>query len=249
VPILIHAGRGLPPIADGLVELALRHPDVVLILAHAAICDQGVLTNGLADHPRVLYDTSCFFPVDVIELYARVPAERVVFGSDPPYGRPLAGLYFATRVAHKVGLDEAATRLMLGETMARLLDGRPLPTPQPPRGSSLLTVPGRLARVYGYASTAGPALFAGMLERAREGVEMALAAAREPELGEDSEALEIIRPALEAASTLIVSEQGARPAIDLLYRTMVRSITDVPAERSSIQPPTLESDAAPAPAG
>ncbi len=27
VPILIHAGRGLPPIADGLVELALRHPE------------------------------------------------------------------------------------------------------------------------------------------------------------------------------------------------------------------------------
>ena len=26
VPILIHAGRGLPPLADGLADLALRHP-------------------------------------------------------------------------------------------------------------------------------------------------------------------------------------------------------------------------------
>jgi uncharacterized protein len=248
VPILIHAGRGLPPIADGLVSLAMRHPEVVLILAHAAICDQGVLTSGLSDHPGVLYDTSCFFPVDVIELFARVPAERIVFGSDPPYGRPLSGLYLALRVVHHLGLDDLATRAVLGETMAALLDGRGLPVAQAPRGSHLLTVSGRLARVYGYASTAGPALFAGILERAREGVEMALAAAREPEPGEDAEALEIIRPALEAAGSLITMENGARPAIDLLYRVMARSITQVAQERSATPPPTRDSDAAPAPA-
>ena len=51
VPILIHAGRGLPPLAEGLVELALRHPGAVLILAHGAICDQGILTSRLAEHP------------------------------------------------------------------------------------------------------------------------------------------------------------------------------------------------------
>ncbi len=45
VPILIHAGRGLPPLAEGLVDLALRHPGTVLILAHGAICDQGILTS------------------------------------------------------------------------------------------------------------------------------------------------------------------------------------------------------------
>ena len=73
VPILIHAGRGLPPIAEGLAQLALRHPEVVLILAHGAICDQGILTSVLAEHPGVLYDTSCFFGLDVVELFARSP--------------------------------------------------------------------------------------------------------------------------------------------------------------------------------
>lgn len=248
VPILIHAGRGLPPIADGLVALALRHPDVVLILAHAAICDQGVLTSGLADHPGVLYDSSCFFPIDVIELFARVPAERIVFGSDPPYGRPLAGLYMALRVAWYVGLDETATRAVMGETMGALIDGRGLPRAQPPRGSGVLAISGRLARVYGYASTAGPALFAGMVDRAREGVEMALAASREPEAGDDGEALEMIRPALSAASALIESETNARLAIDLLYRVMARALTDSPGAGSATPPPTLHSDAAPAPA-
>ncbi len=248
VPILIHAGRGLPPIAEGLVELALRHPDVVLILAHAAICDQGVLTSGLTDHPGVLYDTSCFFPVDVIELFARVPAERIVFGTDPPYGRPLGGMYMALRVAHYVGLDETATRAVLGETMAGLLDGRGLPAPQPPRGAEALTISGRLARAYGYVSTAGPALFAGIPERALEGVEMALAATREPVQGADSEALEMIRPALAAAGSLIATEHSARLALDLLYRVMARSITDCPAPRSATAPPTPRADVAPAPA-
>ncbi len=98
-PILIHAGRGLPPLADGLADLALRHPGAVLILAHGAICDQGILTTRLADHPGVLYDISCFFPLDVIELFARVPAERIVFASDPPYGMPATTLYLALRVA------------------------------------------------------------------------------------------------------------------------------------------------------
>jgi predicted TIM-barrel fold metal-dependent hydrolase len=249
VPILIHAGRGLPPIADGLVALAMRHPDVVLILAHGAICDQGVLTCGLADHPGVLYDTSCFFPVDVLELFARVPAERVVFGSDPPYGRPLAGLYLALRVAHQVGLDEVATRAVLGETMASLLDGRGLPPARPPRGAPALTIAGPLARVYGYASTAGPALFARMPERAREGVEMALAAAREPEPGDAGEVLEVIRPALAAASELLADAENARLAVDLLYRVMTLSVTNRPPAQSSTPPPTRQSDAAPAPAG
>ena len=34
VPILIHGGRGLPPIADGLHRLVDRHPDRTLIIAH-----------------------------------------------------------------------------------------------------------------------------------------------------------------------------------------------------------------------
>src|SRR3954447_480940 len=37
VPILIHAGRGLPAIADDLLHLVEHHPEAQLILAHAAI--------------------------------------------------------------------------------------------------------------------------------------------------------------------------------------------------------------------
>jgi hypothetical protein len=228
VPILIHAGRGLPPLAEGLVGLALRHPNAVLILAHGAICDQGILTSRLADHPGVLYDISCFFPLDVIELFARVPAERIVFASDPPYGMPATSLYMALRVALQAHLDEATIRGVLGGTMAALLDGDGLPPVSAPRRVDSIELSGRLARVYGYASLVGPALFTGVLEQARAMLDMAQAACRDPEPGTVGEALDTIGAALSAADVLLDAEGGVRAAIDLVYRSIVRAATEIP---------------------
>jgi uncharacterized protein len=227
VPILIHAGRGLPPIAQGLAELALRHPDVVLILAHGAICDQGILSSMLAEHPGVLYDISCFFVLDVIELLARVPAERVVFASDPPYGRPQSTLYLALRLAAHAGLDERATRGLLGETVAGLVDGKGLPPVSAPRRGPQITLSGRLARVYNYGSLVGPALFTGVIDQAHAMLEMAIAACRDPEPDGVGEALEVIGAALTAAGALLQGEDGIRPAIDLVYRSMARAATEL----------------------
>ncbi len=228
VPILIHAGRGLPPLAEGLVELALSHPGAVLILAHGAICDQGILTSRLAEHPGVLYDISCFFPLDVIELFARVPAERIVFASDPPYGLPATTLYMALRVAWKAGLDDATTRAVLGGTMAALIDGHGLPPVGPVRRGPTIELSGRLVRVYGYASLVGPALFGGAIDQARAMLDMAIAACRDPVPGAVGEALETIGAALSAAGTLMEGEDGVRAAIDLVYRSIVRAATEVP---------------------
>jgi predicted TIM-barrel fold metal-dependent hydrolase len=230
VPILIHAGRGLPPLGDELVDLTLRHPDVVLILAHGAICDQGIITSRLADHPGVLYDISCFFPLDVIELLARAPIERIVFASDPPYGLPATTLYMALRVAAHAGLDEDAVRGMLGGTLAGLFDGRGLPPVAAPRRGPSITLSGRLARVYGYGSLAGPAMFMGSDEQAQAMLDMALAACRDPDPGDVGEALETIEVALTAAGTLLAAqtEDGTRAAIDLVYRAIVRAATELP---------------------
>jgi predicted TIM-barrel fold metal-dependent hydrolase len=252
VPILIHAGRGMPPIADALAELALRHPDVVLILAHGAICDQGILTSRLAGHPGVLYDTSCFFPIDVLALLARVPAERVVFASDPPYGLPASGLYMTLRVAAHAGLDERATRALIGGTMADLIDGRGLAPPSPPRGRQQLAMHSRLARAYGYGSLAGPALFAGAAEQARGMIDLAIAVCRDPDPGPSGEALETIGAALTAARGLLDTPNGMRAAIDLLFRAMALAATE-PAEKLSdsqaTAPPTRPAPGAPARVG
>jgi hypothetical protein len=238
VPILIHAGRGMPPIADGLADLALRYPEVVLILAHGAICDQGILTSRLADHPGVLYDTSCFFPLDLIELFARVPAERIVFASDPPYGLSSSGLYLALRVATHAGLDEQAIGGVIGETMAGLVDGRGLPPVSAPRGTSQITLPGRLARAYGYASLAGPAMFAGAVEQAQGMLDLAIAVCRDPEPGAAGPALDAIGAALRAARALLDTEGAMRPALDLLFRAVALAATQLPEVGSTTEQPT-----------
>jgi uncharacterized protein len=226
VPILIHAGRGLPPLADGLVELALKHPAVVLILAHGAICDQALITARLADHPGVLYDSSCFFTLDVLELFARVPAERIVFASDPPYGRPATGLYMMLKVAQYAGLDQSATRGLIGGTMAGLLDDRRLPSAGPPRREPTITLRGGLARIYNYACLAGPAMFAGQVELAGAMIDMALAACRAPSGEPDGEARAVIGEALAVAREAVGVEDGRSVVVDLLFRSMVKACTE-----------------------
>jgi len=175
----------------------------------------------------VLYDISCFFPIDVIELFARVPAERIVFASDPPYGRPASTLYLALRVARQAGLDEATTSAFLGGTMAGLLDSSSLPPATAPRRGPAVTMSGRLARVYGYASLVGPAIFAGAVEQARAMLDLALAACRDPDPGSDGEALGTLGAALGAADTLLGEEDGVRAALDLVYRSIARAATEV----------------------
>ena len=52
VPVLIHAGRGIPALGELTVRLAERHPDARLILAHAAISDLAWLWRVLPDAPE-----------------------------------------------------------------------------------------------------------------------------------------------------------------------------------------------------
>src|SRR5690348_5158819 len=58
VPILIHGGRGLPPIADHLGRLVEAHPEAQLIIAHAGIADLAALARNFAGTAGVFFDTS-----------------------------------------------------------------------------------------------------------------------------------------------------------------------------------------------
>ena len=57
VPILIHGGRGLPPIADGLRALVERYPEATLIIAHAGIADLAALARRMAGGARASSST------------------------------------------------------------------------------------------------------------------------------------------------------------------------------------------------
>ena len=213
VPILIHAGRGMPPM-DALADLALRYPEVGLVLAHAAIADQGMFAARLAGHPKVVYDTSCFSALDVIELFARVPAERIVFASDVPYGRPIGGLFQTMRVAAYAGLDVAERASVAGATMTALVEGQPLAPPSPPRVAQVRPTSGRLARLGGYLLMGFAAVMgAGPPPdpaRALPGIALARAVCRDPDPGVVGPVLRRIDVLL-AGTEELIADAGAEP--------------------------------------
>ena len=138
VPVLIHAGRGIPALGRTTVELAAAHPDATLILAHAAISDLAWLWRVLPEHPNVLIDSAWWNPVDLVAMFALCPPANLVWASDSPYGRPVFSAVLGLRCALQAGLGAAALRGVAGATVARVLDGeRPAdlgPPPGAPRG-------------------------------------------------------------------------------------------------------------------
>jgi predicted TIM-barrel fold metal-dependent hydrolase len=227
VPILIHAGRGLPnTFGPELVEIAHRYPGAALILAHLGVVDQGALAFGLRDHPAVVYDTSWFNPLDAFALLARVPAERVVFGSDPPYGRVITGLFHVLRVAAALRLEPDTVRGMIGGTALDLLEGRPLAKPTAPPAPQVVRMDARLARVHSSIMMAFGCAFVAP-DQARWIVESALAVCRDPEPGPADAALERIAPLLETALALF-DEGERRPGLSLLVPALVVAGTEVP---------------------
>src|SRR4051794_39023825 len=231
VPILIHAGRGMAPM-DALAELALRYPEVTLVLAHAGIAGQGMFASRLAGHPGVAYDTSTLSTFDVIELFARVPAERIVFASDVPYGRPAFGLYQALRVGAKVaGLSADELSMLVGGTMAGLLDGGPPRAATAPRVPEVRPVVGRLLRVTTYLHSAFASMLAGDGRRdptrALPWIAMGRTACRDPEPGPAGDALARIDTALDAAERILLAGgPQAFAAIGLVHATMVFAATE-----------------------
>jgi uncharacterized protein len=159
VPILIHGGRGLPPIADHLARLVDAYPEAQLIIAHGGIADLAALAERFSGKAGVFFDTSVWSPVDLLDMYRHVSAEQVLFASDYPYGQQPASLLIALRTARASGLDEEDVRNMLGRTAARIADGEPPLEPTKPRGGDVFTQPMIFARIHQYLSMATPLLW------------------------------------------------------------------------------------------
>ena len=218
VPVLIHAGRGMAPIAERLCDLALEHPAPV-ILAHAGIADQAVFAVRLREHPRAFFDTSVLSPADLAELFARVPAERIVFASDPPYGRPIFALYMLLRVARANGATDEALRRMLSGTIDAVLTGRdPAPATAPIRPRAV-AVPGAVARLYPLLYHALSSAVHGSLAGVNEALELAEAVCRDPEPGDMGPTLERVAAGLAAVRASI--DRGERFPADLLHLLLV----------------------------
>jgi predicted TIM-barrel fold metal-dependent hydrolase len=159
VPILIHGGRGLPPIADNLARLVETYPDAPLIIAHAGIADLGELAGHFGGKAGVFFDTSVWSPIDLLSLYHLVSPEQIVYASDYPYGQQPSSLLISLRTARIAGFDDEQLRGMLAGNANRIAAGDPPLELSGPRGSDTFSQPMAFARIHQYLSMATPLLW------------------------------------------------------------------------------------------
>jgi hypothetical protein len=126
LPILIHAGRGIPALGRHTVQLAADFPDARFILAHAGITDLAWIWRVAADLPNLLFDTSWFMGADLRALYSLVPPGQILFASDAPYGNTLLSGVTQIRLALQLGLSHEQIRSVMSEQSLRIAAGEPL---------------------------------------------------------------------------------------------------------------------------
>jgi uncharacterized protein len=132
--ILIHAGRGMERLGEGVVELACENPGATFVLAHAAISDLAWIVDATHDVPNVVFDTSWWRPTDLAVLLATCDPGRVLHGSDPPYGSAQLGLQLTARIARGCGWGDEAMAALLGGNARRVFGiGEPTAAADPGR--------------------------------------------------------------------------------------------------------------------
>ena len=208
VPILIHGGRGLPPIADDLGRVVDRNPDAQLIVAHAGIADLAALADRLGGKAGVFFDTSVWSPLDLLGLYRLVGPEQVLYASDYPYGQQPASLLISLRTARLAQLNDEQVRGVLAGNADRIADGEPPLEPSRPKGIETFSQPISLARIHQYLSMATPLLWTRQQDRIGV-LGLALNACDDRANGHREE-LDQIRELLTVAQRHVVDTAGRR---------------------------------------
>jgi hypothetical protein len=134
LPILIHAGRGIPALGEHVLSYAARFPDARVILAHAGVTDLAWIWRVVADTPNVLFDTAWWMPSDLIALFTLVPPGQIVFASDAPYGSTLTSAVCHLRLALQAGLSAEQLTLIASGQAVRVAAGEPLAVAGPAVG-------------------------------------------------------------------------------------------------------------------
>jgi uncharacterized protein len=132
VPVLIHAGRGIPALGQDTVRLSGEFTDARLILAHAAISDLAWLWRVLPEHPNLFVDTAWWDPADLMALFTLAPSANVLWASDSPYGLPLMSAVLHLRLAVQAGVGGRALHSIAGGQLERILEGAPPEPAGPP---------------------------------------------------------------------------------------------------------------------
>ncbi len=228
LPVLIHAGRGIPALGVHAVELAGAFPSARFILAHAGVCDLSWIWRVAADHPNLLFDTSWWMPADLQTLFALVPPGQILFASDAPYGHPLMSAVFQLRSALQVGLSTEQIRSIASEQSLRIAAGEPLQPAGPAAGERDRASHLLLDRVAEYVMLGAIATMRGneggpeMLALARLGCDV-------PDGIDDAPVFASIRSLLDAFDELTAAEpENRRRLAFLILAASIARTPDVP---------------------
>ncbi len=228
LPILIHAGRGIPALGRHTVELAREVPDARFILAHAGVTDLAWIWRVAADLPNLLFDTAWFMGADLRTLYTLVPPGQILFASDAPYGNTLLSAVTQIRLAQQLGLSHEQIRSIMSEQSLRIAAGEPLQPAGPAVGDGDRASHVLLDRVSGYlmmgmilsirAPDAGPEMLA-----------LAELACNVPDEIDDAPVFAALRSLLSAYFELFAADPGDRRTRGLLMlAATVAATPDVP---------------------
>lgn len=116
-PVLLHAGFGARALAGPMAALADAAPDARLILAHGGRGDAAALEQAVRGRDGVVFDTSLATLPDLVAI----GPERLVFGSDRPYGEHATARQLVGLAARAGGWDADALAAVMGANLTRLL--------------------------------------------------------------------------------------------------------------------------------
>lgn len=116
-PVLFHAGFGARALGPAFAALLEQVPDARVILAHGGRGDHRALAALAAAYPEVVFDTS----IAALPDLATLPPERILFGTDRPYGDHAQALHLVGAAARVAGWDATAMHGVMGANLLRLL--------------------------------------------------------------------------------------------------------------------------------
>lgn len=219
VPLIVHAGRGIPSLGRDAAQLARAHPGAPIILAHAAIADLAWIWREASAQPNLYFDTAWWNIADHLTLFTLIPPGQILFASDTPYGRVVATASIALRAALAAGLSSAQISVIAAGQLERLIAGAephdlgpPLMRPVPPPGPLL-------ERVHTLLVAAAARLTAGY--PAKEYLELARLACQLPTDHPDAAAAASVLGLLDRYRAHLATDPPRRgprvPAIHLIF--------------------------------
>jgi predicted TIM-barrel fold metal-dependent hydrolase len=136
LPVLIHAGRGIPALGRHAAQLAREFPAARVILAHAGVCDLGWIWRAAQELPNLMFDSAWWITADLLALFKLVPPAQILFASDAPYGNTSLSAASQVRLALQAGLTAEQVRVFAGGQSERIAAGDPLAVCGPAPGET-----------------------------------------------------------------------------------------------------------------